>query len=298
MKNFAKSLSLIFLIILFGCQKEIKYEGTGKNSLMVLNGVVENDSVFRIRLERSVFFLSNEPETDKYITTGATVNVTNLSTNQTYTLNQSTNGNVYDFPFIVTPNTKFKIDVSHPSFPTIESEMTTTAKVDIVSIDTASIVKNQQPYLKTRITWNDPSQSDNYYMIRMKSNYNSAIESYEYPLYLLSNDASVDNSENTDIDGSIYPVSDLMFNDDKFNGQTKTLEFLTSFYPYYSDPSNPATVSYDIYLITMNKETYQYYVSMKKNVNMDFFSEPVKVYSNILNGFGIFGTLNYSKYSL
>lgn len=298
MRKFAQILSLVLIFVLHGCQKEIEYNGPGKDSVMVLNGVVENDSIFRIRLERSVFFLSNEPETDKYITSGATVNVTNINTNQTYTLNQSTSGNVYDFPFTVTPNTKFKINVSHPSYPTIESEMTTTTKVDIVSVDTASIIKDQQPYLKTRLTWNDPSATDNYYIIRMKSTYTSTNESYEYPLYLLSNDVSVDNSENTDIDGSIYPVSDLMFNDDKFNGQTKTLEFLTSFYPHYSEPSNPSTVSYDIYLITMNKETYQYYVSMKKNIYMDFFSEPVKVYSNILNGFGIFGTLNYSRYSL
>lgn len=298
MRKFAQILSLVLIFALQGCQKEIEYSGPGNDSVMVLNGVVENDSIFRIRLERSVFFLSNEPETDKHITSGATVNVTNLSTNQTYTLNQSTSGNVYDFPFTVAPNTKFKINVSHPSYPTIESEMTTTTKVDIVSVDTASIIIDQQPYLKTRLTWNDPTDSDNYYMIRMKSTYTSTNESYEYPLYLLSNDVSVDNSENTDIDGSIYPVSDLMFNDDKFNGQTKTLEFITSFYPHYSDPANPSTVSYDIYLITMNKETYQYYVSMKKNIYMDFFSEPVKVYSNILNGFGIFGTLNYSKYSL
>jgi hypothetical protein len=44
----------------------------------------------------------------------------------------------------------------------------------------------------------------------------------------------------------------------------------------------------------MNKETYLYYVSTQANINSDFFSEPVKVLSNIENGFGIFGSLNYS----
>jgi hypothetical protein len=288
--------ALISLLITFSCQKEIEYKGPGKDPRLVLNGVVENDSVFRLSLEKTVFFLSNESSEAKYITSGATINVTNLSTNQSYSLNQSNAGNLYEFPFVVTSDTKYKVSVVHPDYPSIESEMTTTSKVEIISVDTSTVVKDQQNFLKARITWNDPS-SENYYMIRVKSKYYSANQYYEYPYYLLSNDVSVDNSQNTDIDGSVYPVSDLMFDDKKFNGQTKSIEILFNYNEPYIDPLDPATIVNDLYLITMNRETYQYYVSMKKNISMDFFSEPVKVFTNITNGFGIFGTLNYSKFS-
>jgi hypothetical protein len=88
-----------------------------------------------------------------------------------------------------------------------------------------------------------------------------------------------------------------MFDDKKFNGQTKSIEILFNYNEPYIDPLDPATIVNDLYLITMNRETYQYYVSMKKNISMDFFSEPVKVFTNITTGFGICGTLNYSKFS-
>jgi hypothetical protein len=277
-----KFILAIFLFMAFSCQKEIEYNGPGKDTRLVLNGVVENDSIFRLSLEKTIFFLSNEPVEAKYITSGATINVTNLSTKQSYSLNQSNVGDLYEFPFFVTPDTKYSVSVTHPDYNSIESEITTTSKVDIISVDTSTIVKDQQNFLKVRITWNDPS-TENYYMIRVKSKYASANEYYEYPYYLLSNDVSIDNSQNTDIDGSIYPVSDLMFDDTKFNGQTKTLEVLFNYNNPYIDPFNPATIVNELYLITMNKETFKYYVSLKKNVNMDFFSEPVKVFTNITN---------------
>jgi hypothetical protein len=296
MINILKFAILISLFTLVSCQKEIEYNGPGKDPRLVLNGAVENDSIFRLSLEKTVFFLSNESSDAKYINAGATINVTNLTTNQSYSLNQSNAGNFYEFPFLVSPDTKYKVSVTHPDYPTIESEMTTTSKVEIISVDTSTIVKDQQNFLKARIKWNDPS-TENYYMIRVKSKYSSANEYYEYPYYLLSNDVSIDNSQNTDINGSVYSVTDLMFNDKLFNGNEKTLEVLFNYNQPYIDPLNPATVVNDLYLITMNKETYQYYVSMKKNISMDFFSEPVKVFTNITNGFGIFGTLNYSKFS-
>jgi len=291
MKQFLSLLIVLFLLV--SCQKEIEFKGNSKTSLLVLNGVVENDSTFRIFLERSVFFLSNEAADAKYITSGAEVKVTNLSTNEVFILNQSTSVNLYAFPFVTTPNTRYKIEVSHPSYPSISSEMTSTSKVNLLAVDSVTVIKNQENRLKITFNWNDPS-TENYYMVRIKQTVSAPEFEYDEYLYMESSDVAIDNSNNTDIDGSVYPVDSYLFNDSKFNGQQKEIEFICYYYNPNTDPFNPAAEDLYCELISMNKETYLYYVSMKANMESDFFSEPVKVLSNIENGFGIFGTLNYS----
>jgi len=291
MKNI---LTLIYLtIVLAACQKEIEFNGKSKASVLVLNGVVENDSTFRIFLERSVFFLSSESENAKHISSGALVNVTNLSSGEVYTLTQSTVGNRYDFPFITTSNTRYKIEVSHPSYPSISSEMTTTSKVNLTAVDSITVVKNQENRLKITFKWNDPSE-ENYYMVRIKQDVTTPDYDYSEFLYMESTDPSIDNSNNTDIDGSVYAVNSYLFDDKKFNGQQKEISFLCYYYNPNTNPFSPATENIYCQLITMDKATYLYYKSASANAYSDFFSEPVKVLSNIENGFGIFGTLNYS----
>ncbi|MEN9303302.1 MAG: hypothetical protein RL264_1731 [Bacteroidota bacterium] len=285
----------ILSVLVMSCQKEIEFKGKSKDPVMVLNGVVENDSLFRVYLERSVFFLSSENASVKYISSGALLKVTNLTTGEVYTMNESTfpSPNLYEFPFITTPNTQYKIEVTHPDYPSISAEMITTAKVNLNSVDTVSVIKNQEKLLKITFNWNDPT-TENYYMVRVRQDIESAEYSYTNYLYMSSTDLSIDNSTNTDIDGSVYPTNTFLFTDTKFNGQQKSMEFLANYYSPSDDPMNPVDEKVYCELISMNKATYLYYVSMTASLQTDFFSEPVKVLSNINNGFGIFGSLNYS----
>ena len=291
MKQFIILLASIFTLL--SCQKEIEFKGNAKANVLVLNGVVENDSVFRVFLERSSFFLSNEVGGANEISSGAEVKLTNLTSGEVFTMTQSTVGNRYDFPFVTTPNTRFKIEVSHPSYTSISSEMTTTSKVNLLAVDSVTVVKNQENRLKITFNWNDPI-GENYYMVRIKQDVSTPDYEYTEFLYMESTDPSIDNSNNTDIDGSVYAVNTYLFNDSKFNGQSKQIEFLCYYYNPNYDPFNPVNEEITCELITMDKATYLYYQSASANANSDFFSEPVKVLSNIENGFGIFGTLNYS----
>lgn len=287
----SKFILLIAVLSLFACQKEIEYKGPGKKSVLVLNAVVENDSTFRVYLEKTIFFLSSEAENAKHITSGATIVVKNETTGEIFTETTPTEANRYDFPFITAANTTYSIEVSHPDFESISAKMTTAGVIPLISVDTNFIIKEQMGYLKSTLTWNDPS-GENYYVLRVIEHYDDGEVSYSYPAYLSSTDVAIDNSENTDIDGSVYPVSEFYFTDETFNGTQKKMDILFSFYP--ENPEFPTDRSYTYTLVSMNKESYLYYLSMKKNVNSGFFSEPVKVYSNITNGFGIFGSMNYS----
>jgi hypothetical protein len=283
----------ILSVLLFACQKEIKYKGSGSKSLLVLNAVVENDSIFSVYLEKSVFFLSAEQNSSKHITSGATITVKNITTGEEFVVSNPTVENRYDFPFVVSPNTSYSIQVEHADYPTISATMISASVIPLLSVDTISVIKNNQSILKSTLTWNDPLD-ENYYMIRVNMDVEDVEYSYSQLLYISSTDVAIDNSENTDISGNVYDVHELLFDDKKFNGKQKKLEINSNFATYYFSPDVNIKLTY--YLISMNKETYLYYRSALKNLYMDEFSEPVKVYSNIKNGFGIFGTVNYSYF--
>ncbi|MFN5416713.1 MAG: DUF4249 domain-containing protein [Flavobacteriia bacterium] len=289
MKNKKLFLLPILALLFASCLKEIPYKGEGKDPVLILNGVAETDSTFKVFLERSFFFLSNEATTDKYIKAGATITLTNLTSGEVFSMNASTYDNVYEFPFFTPENTKFKIEISHPDYETISSEMTTVSKVALSSVDTSSYTTQDGLRKKAILKWKDPI-GENYYFIRV--NLYDPKYDYSYDTYFASSDPSVSNGSNTNIGGQ-EEFDEAVFSDNLFEGQEKTFEL--NFYTYIADSVQNQPI-YTYQLITMNKDTYLYYQSAKKHMNgSGFLTEPIKVYSNINNGFGIFGTRNTSK---
>lgn len=292
-----KVAALLFLsaAVLFSCEKEIDFKGDVSEPRLVLNALVELDSTFRVHLERSRFFLDNSPQNDLAVTSGATVTVKNLTTNQTYVLTESTAGSLYEFPFTVTANTSYSIEVSHPDYNAVSATTQTLSGVPILSVDTTSILQNNESRLRFELKFNDPGADENYYLIHVDIQEVYETDTFSYPLYVMSNDPAIDNSGNTDIDGSTYDMPYLALEDKTFNGGTKTLVF-TSYNPFAwsSNPSSKLTIK----LTNMNRETYLYFKSVNLFGQQDIFSEPVKIFSNILEGFGIFGFMSYSEIEL
>lgn len=286
-------LPAVLCASLLSCRKEIKFKGDETKPVLVLNAVVETDSLFTVYLERSSFFLEQNTNPEYlYIASGATVTVKNLSTGATFVATSSSEGNKYEFPFVTTPDTDYEISVQHPDYETITSKTRTSPKVQLIAADTSSFIKYGSDYLKASLSWNDPV-GENFYIIRVRHEYtDSTGESYVNYAYLETKDVAV-NAE-TGLDGSIVSYDHILLEDKTFDGKHKQLDM--EFYkPYGYEPegSSPGgKISFQ--LISTNKETFLYYISLYKYNQTDIFSEPVKVFSNIQNGFGIFGTLSYS----
>lgn len=113
------------------------------------------------------------------------------------------------------------------------------------------------------------------------------------------------------VDGS-SPLSELMsdqnngyhvFSDDLFNGKIYTLQFSTNqvtqrYYSIGDIRYNYAnTLKNEVYvrLQSISKEYYQYLKARSASKVTNFFSEPVKVYSNIKDGSGILGSYTTSN---
>jgi hypothetical protein len=286
--------SILFLTLLFACQKEIEYDGPGRDPRLVVNAIVKVDSTFTVYLERTSFFLSEEPIEARYISSGATITVTNNTTGQSFVMTQATSGNRYDFPFTTQALTNYSIEVSYPDYPTVYASMTSVPNVALQSVDTMQVVYDNQQMMQGTFNWSDPP-GKNYYLIKIIEDYSDPFYSYSSPVSMLSLDPAIDNSENQDIFGEIYFTNRFLFTDETFDGQNKSL-IVKFFRSFYQDP----TVSFQQHfqLITLNEETYNYYKSTDKSLGSSFFSEPVKVFNNITNGFGIFGSQNYAVISM
>ena len=284
--------AILFLaIVFFSCTKDIDYKGDDKAPQLVVNAIVENDSTFRVHLERSYFFLSDEEPDDKYIESGAVVKVTNLNTGEVFTMTQSSYDNVYNFPFLTGPSTKYKIEVSHPSYPAVDAEMTTAPKVDLLAVDTSSYTTGDgELRKKALLSWNDPS-GENYYMLHLF--YSDPVGNYTYQMSYICQDEVTSSSGVDPLSDEEPSYMELVFGDELFAGEQKKLEIEFATYKGVTPAEDPV---YTYRLITLNKETYQYYLSVHKHMNNDGpFTEPVKVYNNINNGFGIFSSLNTSQ---
>jgi len=291
MKRRTNLLLLLPLILLFfSCEKEVDYADQLLAPKLVVNGLLEVDSTCVIYLERTTNFMEDQPDLGIY--SGAVIVIENLSTGTSYTTSTPVDSNRYELPFIVEANTDYRLTVTHPNYPTVTSTTRTSPIVPIISIDT--IGADYQGYLHLQSTWKwlDPA-GENYYMISSSIAAEDTVTDYIYSSRtgLASNDPIAENQVDdplNDYNGAMY----FVFNDDTFASSLKTMVCYTANLYYMNNGNEVINLTY--YLSSMNRDAYLYYRSVQKQEGVDpTFSEPVKVYTNIKNGYGIFGCTNH-----
>ena len=135
------------------------------------------------------------------------------------------------------------------------------------------------------ITLNDPANK-NYYMLEVFETdtfypSDSGINYY----YLFIDDPAIGEKQN---------AIAVLFNDEFFNGKSYRLTVKFDSYLLNANPGYPVYVK----LTSVNEDFYLYKKTFAAHLNNQGnpFAEPVQVYNNIKNGFGIFG--GFSSYTL
>lgn len=277
---------------LFSCQKEIEYKGEGREPVMVLNAILEVNKTPTIGLTRSVFFLSNNPNSALTEITNANVKLVDLTNSIEYVLVHISSGN-YQGTTPILPNTKYKIEISHPDYPTISSEMTTVSEVALTDFNFTNVSGPYGDKLIFDFLFQDPS-ADNYYGVNLL---NKRVETeYDYDSTILSID-TVQQSEyvfSTDVSADFFHSYTSFFKDDLFNGASKTYTCETNFYVPYNVEFE--SLSWTATLTNLSSELYRYFASIQKNQPNGPFNDPTNVYTNVQNGLGIFGSFaSYDK---
>jgi hypothetical protein len=185
----------------------------------------------------------------------------------------------------------YKVVMTAPGFPVAEALSLTPTLVQINNYTLTPNARNDRdgnPQDELKVVFNDNVGTEDYYLIRIKDAYGGF-------LYCVNtNDKDV---EKLVYDDPLYPEeclqSDrLLISDVNFNGATKTLILFVSS-GSISPQSVPGGINKaTIELLHINKDYYRYIKSLNSYENAvdNPFAEPVNLYSNVKNGYGLFTT--------
>ena len=296
---FLLSISLAYI----SCEKVIPFEGDVNTPKLVINSVFESDSTFKVHVSssRSVIDTASFKNIDDAIVT-----IKDRNENIIETLNHVENG-FYKGQTFPQENQTYILEVNHPNYANITASDSLPSPITINSVDTSTIIDPiNGNRLQISMNFDDPENTQNYYLI----------ETYSVNEYLV-----IKNSDTTEYEldttkqfmvltdevfqngGSPWREQGL-FNDLLFNGQNKTLELEIP-----NDSWSGSEDGYDwsyqtltlrLYLHNITLSYYYYRTSLElfQNASGNPFAQPVQVFSNVENGFGVFAGSQISFFDL
>jgi len=327
-----KQFHLLFIIsvsfFFFSCINDIEFNGEQQKPMLVLNSFVTPDSVVKVLLTRSKFFLDNYTKSDTIINAEVKLFVNDIFVEK---LNPGTNG-YYTGTYFPKENDMLKFVANSSQLGEVTATTNIVPKQAIIGIDSSSVSLGVYPQvqyssynggpfiadttgysystgLDLRIRFKDAPNVKNYYRLVLKAkSYYTDGKVVENTVNSSSDDL-VFGSNNTDILGemsSYYLYNE--FNDQLFDGKTYELKTRAYFQKTKSiikpNTSKPTTIGVDtitrqeliVVLQSISESYYHYLKTIAANQSgEDFFSEPVQIYSNIQNGLGILGSYTSSS---
>lgn len=279
-----KKILIVFtaLFAFIACEKEIELKQEEVDPRIVVNSLFSEGDTIWVHLSesRNILFEETLPNL-----TSATAQLFDESDNLLGTFTHTTDGNYYlAEPTPVAGNT-YKLKVNSEGMKEVTATSETPSIISIASVDTTTAVPGNQ--IEFTIKINDDATQKNYYGVSIV--FHSVYEdefgeeiTYQSP-YFSTKELYVINGE-ADVDGQKWGM-EFFFPDDSFNGGSITFKGLK----YLETWAEPGSY-YVVGLKSMSEDLYKYKVSYSKYLSAQGpFAEPVQVYSNIEDGFGIFG---------
>lgn len=338
-----KSIYKLFIIISTilintSCETIIDFDGETKAPLVVLNSILQPDSVVTVQLTKSKFFLSvnqNYPAVKN-----ATVKIV-VNGNIKETLTHLGEG-FYKSNTIVKENDKVEISAEVPGMDIVKSEAMVLPKITIISVDTIwkkiesndsysyynqeiysdssyeVIGKREMGKLKLKVKFRDNSATKNYYQLNCNfseimryEDINGVIHEKEQDYFsyynvdyddLIFGNTANEQSDILDIESG---TENNFFTDELINGKeyTISLSVLTSKITFTpgKEPKNYNADKFkiSISLDQLSRDYYLYQKTVTASVySNSYFSEPIQIHNNIVDGIGIFGSTSRSVYKI
>ena len=322
----------VLAAFLFSCEKEIKFSGDEVKTKLVLNGLLTPDSIVKINLTESRFFLDNDEFIKKVDNATA---ILWKDGNKIETLSNAGKG-YYAGTYLPKTGDNLRITASCDGFDPVECSTEIVASSSIISVDTLNIMEDRMYtyyqmsedgiysvdsssyYLNTRfdldITFKDTKDIPNYYNIKIYMKYYFPTGDSVCLSFIYKSDDLVFQRGNNGI-GFLEDIDYLKtayFNDELFDGKEYKLKVKASNWgdifigkhSVFPEEENPEPVGKKI-IVELQSLSYPYYLYLKTreaNGNMskllESFSEPVQIFSNVKGGIGILGSYSSSVYTI
>lgn len=284
MKTLIKYLSFVIITLVFvSCEKYIDMKIPDKGRKPVINCMFYNDSAFTVQIYESRFILD---DADFQLVENAVVTIRE---NETIidTLVYNNNGYYKSSHLIPQIGENYKI-ATICNGQTAESEGNIPVKQIISQIDTLALSSQNGDYFRFNVKINDPANETNYYLLK--------IEKLNVDYYYNKLQIVFVNSDDPSLDAQWQGA--YIVNDNLFNGKIKTFPLDIDFSNLYN--YNNDSIKFYISLYSISKDFYLYAITSQAQTsnNGSPFSEPILVFNNIKNGYGIFAGASVYKDSI
>ena len=301
MKKILRTLKwLLLLTVWWSCETVVDFDVPRTPPKLVLNGIFEEGRPMQVHLSASRHILDKEPPP---AVEGAQVQVYAHDT-LLVTLADSLEGKYMAYDLLAQRGVTYTVTAVKEGYESISATVTVpadTARVVDMQMDTVEVNEfgftTRYPRLQIKVE--DPAGQEDFYMIAVyKEGYY-----YEYD-YTVEPPVLIDSTEyyeQMDIytrDPGVEEYMDygqeLIFKDDLFDGRQYTFNILLTNYinDYQDFPEGNFTYRTAVAKISrgyyLYKASYEYQVWNTGNP----FAQPVQVYTNVNNGYGILGGKN------
>ena len=300
-----KKLNLIILLIisLTECKTVIDINIPEEPPELVINSTLIAGEYFKVNLSQSQHILN---EKDFEPVSGATVDIYENGTFLT-TLPDSAKGNYISATYKPQKGGNYKITVSKKGFKDASAQVIIplhSPSVKDVKLDTIEVIEVDKTvtYLRFDIELKDNINTENYYDISIVKtswyyDYNNnlippaLIDSgfVTSQLFLETKDLGLEEFQSYG--------QHIIFNDNLFNGKTYHINILSDLYNEDAgmyDEAGKTTFSIKVANTSQSYYLYEISTMLQNWTQGDLLAEPVQVYNNINNGYGVFGAINAS----
>jgi hypothetical protein len=300
--NRAKYFTVLLSILLFSaCVKDVDFNGAETAPKMVVNSMIncKSDSNL-LKISESVFIYSdNKPKIIEDPNLQLKINDIPVEIKFDHIKNKNS---YYSFNSQLLPGDKIELSGQTAEHGTVQGVDYVPSPPQIKSVNYEWFTGDDNySYLRTLITISDRPSSKNYYRILIQE---KTIPDYdgaptEDELEWINTEVYIDQEiVFNNIDGvagdSKFNHTYRIFPNDLFQGKDYTLNVYIR-----KDSGNPwGTVERRLVRVeiqSLTESLYLYLRSVEIASNQDYFQEPVKVYSNIKEGYGILGIYNPSE---
>lgn len=301
-----------FLLLLTGCERffsqVVEIDPPAYEKQLVFHfTVTDQDTVLRLTLTRNLGILETANNGyESYFVKNATV--TCWKEGQQLLQLQSLgadSAHIYTavLPNRVKPGERYEIRVEHPDFKSVSAVQVMPESANVVSTDVETdLVPDQFGNTITAIDMDlaDPANQRDYYEISLLETFKS-ISCYtsggvEYcDTFSFSNIVQFEQFNDAAIlEG---PDGTLLINDQFFDGKTYLFR---ERYPSYFQSNDESRLTHTLIVRKVTEDYFRWARSYAQNLNAQDnpLAEPVILYTNVLNGLGIFGLLSEQRFEL
>ena len=274
-------LLAVFILLIIGCQKTVYIDVGQVKPRLVVNCIMQKDSILKIQLSKSKSMIDATQSIN--LVNNATVKIFEKNILK-QTLSKGISG-LYTASFKPKLSTEYHLEIENTGFGHVEATSLIPSIPHLISAtQTTELTPGSSPqFVKFSIEIKDEGVEPDYYYLRafiIKKNYLPGASSTNVMPCDIFSDDNVIITDNSTLKG-------VIFNDAAFIGANYELIVYT---PYR------ITKDFNLWfeLSSITSDYYKYLVStiMQNNAGQNPFAEPVVIKSNVLNGTGIFGAQN------